>query len=189
MYARSNKSIISEVDNFAPMYPYGISKLCSHNLLNEYRENYGINGCSGIFFNHESFYRNSKFVSKKLSYLVGQIIKGKPKKIDLYDLNFNRDISHAGDFMSGVKIIIENEINDNFIFSSGVSTNVLEFSKKFFTLHNLDFYDYINYIESNNYMNDYNIVGDNFKLKSVGWDPLFNIDDIIKDMVDKELKQ
>jgi GDPmannose 4,6-dehydratase len=187
MYGRSNEKIITESSNFSPMFPYGVSKLSTHNLISEYRHKYNINCSSGIFFNHESYHRSNKFISKKLSSLVSQIMKGEIKKINMFDLNFNRDISHAEDFMKGVKQIIKYEINEDFIFSSGISTNVFEFSKKFFTLHNLDFYDYINYTDSGNYPNDYSIIGDNTKLKSIGWLPSFSVDDIITDMVYKEI--
>ncbi len=189
MYGRSNEKIITEESKTSPMYPYGISKLAVHNLMSEYRIKYGIKCSSGIFFNHESYYRSDKFVSKKISSLVGQIIKGENKKIKLYGLNFNRDISHAKDFMSGVKLIIDNKINDDFVFSSGVSTNMFEFAKKFFTLHNLNFYDYIDYEESKNLSIDYNIIGNNFKLKSIGWEPKYNVDELIIDMIKKELKK
>jgi GDPmannose 4,6-dehydratase len=186
MYGRTKKTIINESDKFDPMYPYGISKLCSHNLLNEFRKTYNIKGSSGIFFNHESFYRGEKFITKKLSKLVNNIINGGSDKIRLFNLNFNRDISHSDDFMRGVKLILENEINDDFIFSSGVSTNMLELSKKFFTLHNLNFYDYIDYYDDGNYSNDYNLIGDNTKLKSIGWEPKHDINYLITDMVNKE---
>jgi len=89
--------------------------------------------------------------------------------------------------MRGVKLIIDKEINDDFIFSSGILTNILEFSKKFFTLHNLNFYDYINYTETNTII-DYKIIGNNSKLKSIGWEPLYSIDNMITNMVDLELK-
>jgi GDPmannose 4,6-dehydratase len=187
MFGRSDKLIISEVDNYAPMYPYGISKLCSHNLLNEYRKNYNIKGCSGIFFNHESSYRGEKFITKKISKLIGNIINGNPDKIKLFNLNFNRDISHAEDFMRGVEIIIENSINDDFIFSSGKSTNMLELSKNFFTLYNLNFYDNIDYYDDGNYSNEYNLIGDNTKLKSIGWEPKHDINYLITDMVNNEI--
>ena len=89
----------------------------------------------------------------------------------------------------GIKLIIEKEINDDFIFSSGVSTNILEFSKTFFSLHNLNFNDYIDYTDSENYVNDYNIIGDNTKLKSIGWTPKYNINELINDMITQELNE
>lgn len=189
MYARSNEKIINENSKTSPMFPYGVAKLSSHNILNEYRIKYGIKGCSGIFFNHESVHRNKKFITKKLSTLIYRILNGGNDKIKLHDLNFYRDVSHAEDFMNGVKLILEGSIDDDFIFSSGISTNYLDFSKKFFHLHNLDFYNYIDYTESNNYQNDYNIIGDSSKLKSIGWSPKYTVDKLILDIINKELKK
>lgn len=187
MYGRSIENKINEKSSFAPLHPYGISKLASHNLLTEFRYKYGIKCCSGIFFNHESFYRNDKFISKKLSKIISKILNGFSEKITLYDLNYFRDISHANDFMKGVKLIIKNEINDDFIFSSGYLTNMFDFCKNFFSLFNLDYEKYIIYSESNNYSEKYSIFGDNSKLKSIGWSPDFNIENLIIDMVTKEI--
>lgn len=186
VYGRSEDKIINEISKFAPLYPYGVSKMTTQSIISEYRNKYGIKCSSGIFFNHESYYRSKKFISKKLSLLVSDILKGKNRKIKLYDLNFYRDISHAEDFMSGVKLIIDNHINEDFIFSSGELTNIFDFSKKFFSLHNLNFYDYIDYTESNSCTNNYSIFGNNTKLKSIGWIPKYNIDSLIIDMVKKE---
>ena len=91
--------------------------------------------------------------------------------------------------MRGVKIIIENSINDDFVFSSGVLTNMLELSEKFFKLHNLNFYDYIDYNDDMNYPNEYNLIGNCSKLKSIGWEPKYNIDELVINMVKKELKK
>lgn len=88
--------------------------------------------------------------------------------------------------MMGIKLIIENKINDDFIFSSGKSTNILKFCERFFSLYNLNFNEYIDYTDSETYLNDYNIIGDNSKLKLIGWNPKYEIDELIKDMVLKE---
>ena len=188
MFAKSNNFIINENSSYKPMFPYGISKLTSHILLQEFRIKFNLKCCSGIFFNHESYHRSRKFVSKKLSTLISNILNGEPKKIKLYDLNYNRDLSHAEDFMMGVKLIVENKINDDFIFSSGKSTNMLDFCKRFFSIYKLNFNEYIDYTDSENYLNDYNIIGDNSKLESIGWSPRYGVDELIKDMVSKELK-
>ncbi len=187
MYARSQDLIINEKSNFSPLFPYGISKLTAHNFVNEYREKFSLKACSGIFFNHESFHRSEKFLSKKLSKLVSSIIQGRPYKISLYDLNYYRDVSHAEDFMAGVKLIVDSRINDDFVFSSGESTHVLEFCKRFFTLHNLEFEDYVDYTDSDTYEHQYKIIGDNSKLKSLNWLPKHNTDSLILEMVNKEL--
>ncbi len=182
MYARSNEIKIDENSNFSPMYPYGISKLSSHLLVNEYRKKFNIKCSSGIFFNHESPYRNEKFLSKKVSNFVKKILLGEDLKINLNNLNIYRDISHAEDFMKGVKIIVENKVNEDFIFSSGELISMKKFVNLFFEMFNLNFEDYLIYSEENN--ETYKIYGDNSKLKSLGWNPEFRIEDLVRQMVE-----
>lgn len=44
----------TESTPFYPRSPYGVAKLYGHWITVNYRESYGIFGCSGILFNHES---------------------------------------------------------------------------------------------------------------------------------------
>ena len=85
--------------------------------------------------------------------------------------------------MRGVEIIIENKINEDFIFSSGNLTNMYDFVKLFFSLNDLNFEEYIDYSDSNNYPDYYKISGDNSKLKSIGWSPKYDINKLITDMI------
>jgi len=55
---------------FMPRSIYGISKLTSFQLTKNYREAYGIFGCSGILFNHESILKNSPIILKNV---VGEV--------------------------------------------------------------------------------------------------------------------
>jgi GDPmannose 4,6-dehydratase len=187
MFAKSKEKIIDEKSCFSPLYPYGISKLAAHNLITEYKQKYNLKCSSGIFFNHDSFYRNNKFITKKITNHISNILIGDKKKIKLYDLNFYRDLSHAEDFMRGVEIIVKNKLNEDFVFSSGESVNFLELSKKFFSSVGLDFEEYIDYTEGSQ-VYDYNIIGNNNKLKSLGWTPKYKTDDLINDMINKEIK-
>jgi GDPmannose 4,6-dehydratase len=151
-------------------------------LVNEYRKKFNIKCSSGIFFNHESPYRNEKFLSKKVSNFVKKILLGEDLKINLNNLNIYRDISHAEDFMKGVKIIVENKVNEDFIFSSGELISMKKFVNLFFEMFNLNFEDYLIYSEENN--ETYKIYGDNSKLKSLGWNPEFRIEDLVRQMVE-----
>ena len=40
-----------------------------------------------------------------------------------------------------------------------------------------------------NYPNEYNLIGNCSKLKSIGWEPKYNIDELVINMVKKELKK
>lgn len=184
MYARNTEKLIDENSALNPMYPYGITKSYTHNYINEFRTKFNLKCCSGIFFNHESKLRKPNFVTKKVVNFIHNVKNGDTKKLNLYDLNNFRDISHAEDLMCGVRIVIENKINNNLIFSSGQSIKMLDFIKKFFEKSNLNFDEVVNYTE-NSIISDYDIVGNNSKLISLGWKPKYNINKLIENILEK----
>jgi GDPmannose 4,6-dehydratase len=47
--------------------PYGIAKAYAHMMVRCYRESYGLFACGGILFNHESPRRSLHFVTRKIS--------------------------------------------------------------------------------------------------------------------------
>jgi GDPmannose 4,6-dehydratase len=57
---------------FAPQSPYAISKVNAHHTVRIYREAYGIFGCCGILFNHESERRGENFVTRKITKWIGE---------------------------------------------------------------------------------------------------------------------
>lgn len=186
IYGRSNLMIANEKSPTIPMYPYGISKLYSHNLINEFRHKFNLKCTSAIFFNHESFYRSKNFLSKRVSTAVSKILNGENIKLELNSLESFRDISHAEDFMNGIKLIIDNKINEDFIFSSSSLIKIEDFVRLFFTLYQLDFEKYVNVLDNKRY-DDFCLIGDNSKLKSIGWKPKYNVEELIKDIINKEL--
>jgi dTDP-glucose 4,6-dehydratase len=54
----------------------------------------------------------------------------------------------------------------------------------FFELYNLDYNDYINYEEKEKSDYNYKILGNNKKLKSLGWEPKYSFDTRIRQVVE-----
>lgn len=187
MYGRSEKNHISHLSNFSPIYPYGITKLYTHTFLNEYRKNFNIKCSSGIFFNHESQYRGENFITKKVAKFISKIIKGEQGILKLGDLSSKRDVSHAIDFMYGVKHIIENELNDDYIFSSCKLVSTRELVELFFSKYGLIMDDFVIQDETLKRKDDICVYGDNTKLMLTGWKPKKNLNDLVVDMVEFEL--
>ena len=74
---------------FQPQSPYAAAKLASHNLVRIYREGYGLFGCCGILFNHESERRGEHFVTRKITKWIGEFLrweKENSQNIPLKDL-------------------------------------------------------------------------------------------------------
>ncbi len=63
-----------EGTSFMPQSPYAIAKLAAHHLVDNYRTSYGLFGCSGILFNHESERRGEHFVTRKVTKWLGKLV-------------------------------------------------------------------------------------------------------------------
>ena len=57
-----------------PQSPYAVAKVAAHHLVRIYREAYGIFGCCGILFNHESPRRGENFVTRKITKWIAEFI-------------------------------------------------------------------------------------------------------------------
>ena len=69
---QGKKKFQNEETAFMPQSPYAIAKLAAHHLVRNYREAYGLFGCCGILFNHESERRGENFVTRKITkYIAG----------------------------------------------------------------------------------------------------------------------
>src|ERR1700679_1794675 len=65
-----------ETTPFYPRSPYAVAKLYAYWITVNYREAYGIYGCNGILFNHESPLRGETFVSRKITRALTRIKLG-----------------------------------------------------------------------------------------------------------------
>jgi len=72
---------------FYPRSPYGVAKLYAHWMTINYRESYGIFGCSGILFNHESPLRGQEFVTRKITNSVAKISLGQQDVLELGNMD------------------------------------------------------------------------------------------------------
>jgi GDPmannose 4,6-dehydratase len=190
MYGRSTINKINEETPTSPIYPYGITKLYSHNLIKEYREEFDLFCSSGIFFNHDSEKRGDKFLTQKIILGIKDILNKKTNTIKLGNIDVHRDISYAGDFMDAVKLMMESNNPTDYVLGSEKLTSIREFIEKSFNYVGLD---YKNHIEQDKDFirtkNDIILVSDITKIKNnLGWETTKNIDDIIKIMINDKIK-
>ena len=101
-----------------PRSPYGVAKLYAYWITVNYREAYGMYACNGILFNHESPRRGETFVTRKIRGLA-RIDEGFEKCIYLGNLNARRDWGHAKDYVYMQWLMLQQEVPDDFIISTG----------------------------------------------------------------------
>lgn len=175
-----------------PQSPYGVAKLASHRMLQLYREAYGLFACSGILFNHESPRRGDNFVTKKITKYIGQLVNNKNcGSLKLGNLNARRDWGHAKDYVRAMYLMLQNDVADDFVISTGQTWSILDFLEKAFNYVNLDYKNYVE-IDPNLYRPaevEYLRGCSNKAKKAFGWEPEISFDDLVKEMIDYEINK
>src|SRR5689334_3332624 len=77
MFGKVRETPQTEKTPFYPRSPYGVAKAYGHHITVNYRESYGLFGCSGILFNHESPRRGLEFVTRKITWHAAAIRRGR----------------------------------------------------------------------------------------------------------------
>ncbi len=112
---------------FYPRSPYGVAKLFAHWMTINYRESYGIFGCSGILFNHESPLRGREFVTRKITDGVAKIKLGKIDVLELGNLGAKRDWGFAKEYVEGMWMMLQAKEPDSFVLATNRTETVREF--------------------------------------------------------------
>jgi len=116
-----------ETTPFYPRSPYAVAKMYAYWITVNYREAYGIYGCNGILFNHESPLRGETFVTRKITRAMARI------KLDLQDclylgnLDAKRDWGHARDYVQMQWLMLQQDAPEDFVIATGRQFSVREF--------------------------------------------------------------
>lgn len=122
----------SESTPFYPRSPYAVAKLYGYWITVNYREAYGMYAVNGILFNHESPLRGETFVTRKITRAVARIALGLQEKVFLGNLDAQRDWGHAKDFVEAMWLILQQEVAEDFVIATGVTTRIREFVRMAF---------------------------------------------------------
>ncbi len=122
----------SEKTPFYPRSPYAVAKLYAYWITVNYREAYDMFACNGILFNHESPLRGETFVTRKITRAVAKIALGLQDKMYMGNLDAKRDWGHAKDYVEAMYLILQQDIPEDFVIATGVTTEVREFIRMAF---------------------------------------------------------
>ena len=215
LYGKVIHSPQTEKTPFNPRSPYAVSKLYSYYIIKNYREAYNIFASNGILFNHESPLRGETFVTRKITIAVAKIFNGLQDNIYLGNINSKRDWGHAKDYVEGMWKMLQHGIPGDFVLATGRSTSVKDFVIKAFNQLGIQIefkgrgIDEIGLVVKKT--NDAKVktgqavvkidpryyrptevdelLGDaSLAKKILNWTPKYDIDMIIKEMIDHDLK-
>lgn len=127
LYGLVQETPQKETTPFYPRSPYAVAKLYAYWITVNYREAYGIFGCNGILFNHESPLRGETFVTRKITRAISRIALGLQKCLYLGNLNSLRDWGHARDYVEMQWLMLQQEKPDDFVIATGRQKSVRDF--------------------------------------------------------------
>ena len=128
----------SEKTPFYPRSPYGVAKLYGYWITVNYRESFGIFGCNGILFNHESPRRGENFVTRKITLAATRIKEGLQDCLYLGNMDAKRDWGHARDYVEGMWRMLQAGAPDDYVLATGVTTSIRDFVKMTFAELGID---------------------------------------------------
>lgn len=127
-----------ETTPFYPRSPYAVAKLYAYWITVNYREAYGMHASNGILFNHESPLRGETFVTRKVTRAVSRIALGLQDKVFMGNLSSKRDWGHAKDYIKAMYLVLQQDIPDDYVISTGVTTTIRDFIKMSFAEVGID---------------------------------------------------
>tara|TARA_B100001029_G_C15063307_1_gene460659 strand:- start:4484 stop:5395 length:912 start_codon:yes stop_codon:yes gene_type:complete len=163
MFSNQKKSIVSEKDKFGSREFYGKYKIDAHNYIH-LKTNKKFKATTVILFNHDSVYRNKKFLIPRL---IEAVKKKKIKFIKkIFIENINGDFSHAEDICKGIfKVSINNKNIKSIILSSGKRFYLNSLLKYFIKKNKIDLQISKNQIKKNS--ENYKFLGSNLLAKKL----------------------
>jgi GDPmannose 4,6-dehydratase len=134
MFQNNFEGKVSENTNFKSDKYYGKYKIDSHNLIMSMKERVKIKASTVILFNHDSIYRNKKFLIPRL--IKAFIDKDHFFIENIYKQNISGDFSHADDICEGIYRLSVSKLDiDKLILSSGKRfyvNRIINFLENFF---------------------------------------------------------
>jgi GDPmannose 4,6-dehydratase len=187
MFGKVTETPQKETTRFYPRSPYGVAKVYGHYITLNYRESFDLFACSGILFNHESPRRGLEFVTRKISNAVARISLGKQKKLELGNLDAQRDWGFAGDYVEAMWLMLQQEQPEDYVIATGEKHSVKEFVELAFAAVGIT--DWHPYVEADKpeFLRpaevDY-LIGDYSKAKKeLGWEPKTSFKTLVEMMV------
>lgn len=191
MFGKAAQTPQNENTPFHPRSPYGVAKVYGHWITINYRESYDLFAVSGILFNHESPRRGLEFVTRKISHSVAKIFLKEQDHMVLGNLNARRDWGFSGDYVEAMWLMLQQPKPDDYVVAMGENHSVKEFVEEAFKVIGIS--DWKKYVKtSKEFIRPAEVdflIGDSAKARKIlGWKPKVNFKELVKMMVESDIK-
>ena len=190
MYGKVMETPQKETTPFYPRSPYSCAKVYGYWQTVNHRESYNMFAANGVLFNHESPRRGETFVTRKITRAATRIKLGLQENLFLGNLDAKRDWGFAGDYVKAMWMMLQQDEPDDYVIATGETYSVKCFLEKVFGYLNLDWNEFVRIDPV--YFRPAEVellLGDSTKArKKLGWEPSVSFDELVKMMVDADMK-
>ena len=142
---------------------------------------------TGVLFNHESIYRDEKYISRLITRSAAKIKLGDKKEIKVKNPFSRADWGSAKDFTQAFFKMLNADTPEDYIVSSGIEHSVSDIINIAFDSLNLDISKFLLY-PNNAKEPELSILGDSSKLsKKLNWEQKEEFKPLILNMVEHDL--
>ena len=206
MFGDIRQSPQNEMTPLNPINPYAVAKTYAHQMARLYRKNFGSYISCGILFNHESRYRELRYLSQKVTYGAacaklgivdspGKNEEGEPivrnAQLSLGNLDVVRDWGFAGDYVEAMWLMLQQQDADDFVIGTGEKRTVREMCKTAYELVGADWQKHV--ISDPRFLRPLETgttVADATKARdTLGWAPTTSFKDMLIDMISEHVKR
>tara|TARA_Y100000590_G_scaffold417832_1_gene517946 strand:- start:2189 stop:3097 length:909 start_codon:yes stop_codon:yes gene_type:complete len=133
---KKNSLKINVNTNFKPQNSYAKFRIKSHKYMMKCKKRFNLNATTAILFNHDSIFRNKKFLMPRIAKFIRESKYNLLNKIFLE--NISGDFSHAEDICKGIyKLALSKKNPDKLIFSSNKRTFINDIINYLLNLSNI----------------------------------------------------
>jgi GDPmannose 4,6-dehydratase len=204
MFGQPSTAPQNEDTPFNPMNPYAAAKVYAHHMARIYRESYKLFIANGILFNHESERRPLHFLTQKVAYGAACAAlgitdspdlneMGRPivqhGKLALGNLDVARDWGYAGDFVSAMWLMLQQDGPGDFVVGTGQLHTLKDLCETAYRCADRDWRDsvvsdpaLVRPLESG-----YTLADASKARRRLGWKPTVSFDEMVKRMVEAQL--
>jgi len=177
VFGNTDTIVQTEKTARAPSYLYGVCKNYIDTLIQESRKDLGLHFTSAIFYNHESPYRGDQFFTKKIINFAKTY--NKQNILQLKNLNVQKDIGFAGEYMEAMFKIATSSKPDDYIVSTNKLVDLNFIIDKICQLSGHNLWD--NITVDDRHGNNKILCGDNSKIKTeLNWSPKYDWESTIE---------
>ena len=190
MFGKATEIPQTEETSFRPQSPYAAAKVLAYMMCCYYRDVFGMFVCTGVFYNHESPRRTEDYVTRKITKAVARISKGLQDTLLLGNLDAKLAFGYAKEYTEAARMIMQQKNPDDYIVCTGELHSVREWLDEAFSVVGLNPDDHVEF--DPRFARPGNtgvLLGNNFKLRSIGFEPKVKFKQLVRLMVEHDLKE